>query len=84
MIRRRWGSVPVLPDKHALPGSEVATAAFDGDRERRQRQDRPDVRRHVVGSFAVVAKRRIAVGRQARGEAFEIVANGRVRVLADD
>ena len=74
----------VFPEKDALPGSQVAAAAFDGDRERGQGQDRPDVRRHIIGAFAVVLKRRIAVGRQIGGELFQIAANGRIGVLADD
>ena len=40
--------------------------------------------RHIVGAFAVVSKRRIAVGHQIGGELFQIVANGRIGVLADD
>ena len=74
----------VFPEKDALPGSEVALAVFDGDRERGQRQDRPDVGRHVVGSFAVVPEGWIAVGHQFGGELFQIVTNGRIGVLADD
>ena len=40
--------------------------------------------RHVVGAFAVVPERRIAVGHQIGCELFQIVANGRIGVLADD
>ena len=40
--------------------------------------------RHIVGAFAVVLERGIAVGRQFRGEVFQIAADGWIGVLADD
>ena len=40
--------------------------------------------RHIVGAFAVVDKRGIAVGHQAGREMFEIAAHGRIGIFADD
>ena len=40
--------------------------------------------RHIVGAFAIVDERGIAIGHQAAREMLEIAAHGRVGVFADD
>ncbi len=58
----------MFPEKDALPGTEVAPTVFDGDGQRREGQDRSDMGRHIVGAFAVVNERGIAVGHETGRE----------------
>ena len=64
----------MFPEKDALPGTEVAPVAFDGDGQRREGEDRSYVGRHIVGAFAIVDERGIAVWYQTSGEMLEIAA----------
>src|SRR4051812_32918235 len=75
---------PVLPEEDALPGSQVDFGVADRDRERASRQDRSDMRRHVVGPFGGMTEDRITVGNEPTEVAFEVGADARVGVLADD
>ena len=75
---------PMLPEEHALPGPQVELGVGDGDRERARRQDRADVRGHVVGAFGGVAEHGVAVGDEAGEVAFEVAPDARVGVLAED
>jgi hypothetical protein len=78
------GTGAMLPEKHPLPRPEIALTTFDGDRQRRQREDRTNVRCHVVRALGVMAVRGITVGHQLGRELFQVTANRRIRVLADD
>src|SRR5690606_8033001 len=72
----------MLPEEDSLPGAERASAGADRQVEIRLRQDAADVRRHIVGTFRVVGEHRVAVRHQPGHECFQILANGRVCVLA--
>ena len=74
----------MLPQKDSLPRPQIAIAFLDGDGQRCQGQNRSNVGRHVVRTFAVVGKRPIAVGNQTSRELLQVDAHARVRVFADD
>lgn len=74
-------SMPVFPQIDALPGAQGTTAGPDRQCQAYVRQHAPDVRRHVVWSFIRMAEQGVAVGRQPRHEAFEILAHRRICVL---
>ena len=42
------------------------------------------MRWHIVGALEIVHELRISVGDQSRGEDFEVAADGRIGILADD
>ena len=74
--------IPVLPEIHALPGSEVAALAGHRDRKARLGQHRAHVCGHVVGSFGGMPVFRVTVRGDARHDGLEVCQNGRVSVLA--
>src|SRR5690606_38019496 len=50
---------PVFPEIDSLPRAECQPAADERNRERRRRDRRPDMTRHVVRSFRRVGEMRI-------------------------
>ena len=58
------GTGAVFPKEDALPGTEIATTAFNGNGQRCERQDGADMGGHIIGTFAVVNERGIAIGHQ--------------------
>jgi len=74
----------MLPEKNPLPGPKIALTTFDRDHQRRQREDRSNVGWHVVRALRVMTVRGITVGYQTGREVFQVTANRRIRILADD
>ena len=74
----------MFPEVDSLPDAEVAATVANGDGDRVLGQDRPDMRRHVVGAFVVVAENRVAVGDESSEEPFEVATDFRRGVLAED
>src|SRR5262249_33992495 len=79
-VRRR----AVLPQVDALPGPQVATAVCNRNRQRRLRQDRADMRRHVVRTLVGVVEDRITVGDQPGEVTLQVAADVKRSVLTDD
>jgi len=75
---------PMLKQKDSLPGPELHPRIDDRYHLARSRQNHPDMRRHVVGSFSVVLEVRRIFGHEPVEEFFEIAARGWIRVLHDD
>src|SRR4051794_3042730 len=75
---------PVLPEIEALPGPQIESGLGDRDRDRGRRQDRPDMRGHVVWPFGGVSEDGVPVGDQPGEVAFEVGTDARIGVLADD
>ena len=74
----------MFPEVDSLPDAEVATTVANGDGDRVLGEDRPEMRRHVVGAFVVVAENRVAVGDESREESFEVAADFGRGVFAED
>jgi len=65
-----------------LPGSECQFAVQDRDMQRACRQHGLDVRRHIVGTFGVVAPTGV-LGREPAEHRHEIVEHGGIGILLD-
>lgn len=65
----------VFEQVNTLPGSEEQPVATDGNIERRRGQRASDMGRHIVGSFALVPVKRVALRNQPGEEIVEIGKN---------
>ena len=73
----------VLEEVDALPGTERGTSIHDGNRQMGLGESRPNVRRHVVGTFHCVTITRVVFRGDAFKEVAEIRDDVRVGVFLD-
>ncbi len=74
----------MFPEVDALPRPKVASMVLDRNGNGRLRQDGANVRSHVVRTFTGMSEGWIAILDQAGGEGLEVMANGGIRILAQD
>src|SRR5690554_5931002 len=77
------GSVPVFPDKNALPCAESEFSIGNGDRKRRRSECGLDMGWHIIGTFGGVCEVGIVFGDELCEPVFQISARGRICVLLD-
>ena len=78
----RRGAVFIHEDP--LPCPQIAPSPVDWNRDRRARENRTNVRRHVVEPLVDMAKKRVAVGNEPREKRVEIAPHVRRGVLANN
>ena len=74
----------VFPEVHALPGAEGESALGDRDGEVHGGEGGAHMSGHIVGAFVIMLKHRIAVGADARHEAFQIAPHAGIGVFLND
>ena len=73
----------VFEQVDSLPGPEQQAAAGEGNGQRNAGQQRTRMGGHVVVAFEIVAIARIAIGRPALQQRFEVAAHRRIGVFGD-